>query len=114
MKYKTLFHLDVNNALLIQMVLNNIKNLRADSGPQNVEVELVVNGDGVVGFTRNSAHREQIGMLASQGVRFAMCGNSLRGLGIAESDLLEETHVVPAGVGELVRKQTEGWAYIRP
>jgi len=28
--------------------------------------------------------------------------------------MLSEARVVPSGVGELVKRQTEGWAYIRP
>ncbi len=56
MKYKALFHLDVNRAPLIQMVLKNIANLLVDLGPENAEVRLVLNGDGVPGFTKNSPH----------------------------------------------------------
>jgi len=33
---------------------------------------------------------------------------------ILEDDLVEEKQIVPAGVGVLVRRQAEGWAYIRP
>ena len=48
------------------------------------------------------------------GVLFAACAHSLSQLEIARNTLLESVEVVSSGVGELVKKQMEGWAYIRP
>ncbi len=114
MKYRVLFHLDEDNQPRITMTLNNIKNLLADLGTENVQVELVVNGEGVRAFVKPSENQTQITALAAVGVRFALCANSLRGLNLHERDLLEQAEIVPAGVSELARKQAEGWAYIRP
>ncbi len=35
-------------------------------------------------------------------------------LGVQPADMVSEAEIVPAGVSELVKKQMEGWAYIRP
>ena len=113
-KYRVVFHLDERSQVRSKMVLKNIANVIADLGQGNVEIELVVNGEGVTALTQSSPYQEQIKELAAQGVRFVACANSLRQAGIPKEVLLERIAVVPAGVGELVRKQAEGWAYIRP
>jgi hypothetical protein len=38
----------------------------------------------------------------------------MRNLGIQKDELFDFVTVVSSGVGEIVKKQTAGWAYIRP
>ena len=114
-KYRVVFHLDEGGKGRVDMTLNNIENLITDLGEENVDVELVSNSEGVTAFLRVPAlHEAKVKRLAAKGVRFAVCANSLRQFGLTEDALLDQAEVVPAGVGELVRKQAEGWAYIRP
>lgn len=114
-KYRVVFHLDEPSKDRADQVFRNIENLLADLGENNVEVELVANGGGVKALVKGpDSHAEQIERLAAKGVRFAACAYSLRQLEIARDTLLESVEVVSSGVGELVKKQVEGWAYIRP
>ncbi len=114
-KYHVVFHLDEENKLRGEMVLKNIANVLGDLGEKNVEVELVTNGKGVAALCKSAEENaEPVARLAAKGVRFVVCGHSLRQMGRTEQDLLDCVEIVPAGVGELVRKQAEGWAYIRP
>ncbi|RDK08441.1 DsrE family protein [Cupriavidus lacunae] len=56
-----------------------------------------------------------VGALASAGVEFRVCRNTLTARKISESSLLMEAKVVPAGVVEIARLQAEeGYAYIKP
>ncbi|MFS8976588.1 DsrE family protein [Cupriavidus necator] len=56
-----------------------------------------------------------VGALASAGVEFRVCRNTLTARKIAESSLLMEAKVVQAGVVEIARLQAEeGYAYIKP
>jgi uncharacterized protein len=115
MMYRVVFHLDEPLKGRADLVLGNIANLLADLGEENVEVELVANGGGVRALVKGpESHAEQIGGLAARGVRFYACAHSLSQLEIAREALLEPVEVVSSGVGELVKKQAEGWAYIRP
>lgn len=114
-KYKVVFHLDEGAKGRANLVLNNIENLIADLGQDNVEVELVSNAEGVTAFLKvPNLIGAKVERLAAKGVRFTVCDNSLRQLGLTKDELLEQAEIVPAGVGELARKQSEGWAYIRP
>ncbi len=114
-KYRVVFHLDEPSKGRADQVFMNIENLLADLGESNVEIELVANGGGVNALLKGpDSHAEQVEQLATKGVRFAACAHSLSMLGIAKESLLESVDIVSAGVVELVKKQAEGWAYIRP
>ncbi len=55
-----------------------------------------------------------IGDLANQGVQFKACNNTMTFLNIPKERLVLEATIVPAGVYELVKLQSEGWYYIKP
>jgi intracellular sulfur oxidation DsrE/DsrF family protein len=112
-KHRVVFHIDEYNKG--NLVLMNIENLLADIGERNVEVELLANAEGIaVLFKTPDLHGEQVARLAARGVRFAACANTLRQMGLTKDVLFDHVQIVPSGVGELVKKQTLGWAYIRP
>jgi hypothetical protein len=113
--YRVIFHLDEGVKGRTKTVLNNVKNLIVDLGGREVEIEVLANGEGVAGFVKAlGSHQEDVTRLSGLGVRFLVCGNSLKALGIDEDALMDEVEVVPAGVTVLVKRQQEGWAYIRP
>jgi intracellular sulfur oxidation DsrE/DsrF family protein len=114
-KYQVIFHLDEEEPKKIDFVLHNMLNLLNDLGDGNVDVELLVNGPAVKAFKKDhEAHADLIEKLLGRGVDFALCHNALNLFELAPAEMLDNTRVVPSGVGELVRKQSEGWAYIRP
>ena len=41
------------------------------------------------------------------------CQNTMHGLKLTPADMLPEIGYVPSGVVEVMRKQQQGWAYIR-
>ena len=85
---------------------------------QNVEaleVKLVANAEGIaLLYKMPNPFHEKIAQLAEKGAHFAVCANSLRQQNLTEDFLLDLTEIVPSGVGEIVRRQSEGWAYIKP
>ncbi len=113
--YQVIFHLDEEPVEKVTFVLNNVINLLDDLGRENVDVELLVNGPAVKAFkAENGSISELISKVLSQEVVIALCNNALNSHDLDPAEMLAETIIVPSGVGELVRKQTEGWAYIRP
>ena len=52
--------------------------------------------------------------LQNKGVTLVACNKTMESQKLEPEDLLEGVKVVPSGVGELVKKQSEGWIYIRP
>jgi len=114
-QYQVIFHLDEEPIEKVTFVLNNILNLLADLGSQNVDVELLVNGPAVKAFKAGeSPISEHLSKVQDQSVAIALCNNALNLFDLKPEGMLHGVIVVPSGVGELVRKQAEGWAYIRP
>ena len=112
MIYRVLFHLDeIEKAPL---VFGNIRNVLADLGEGEVEAELVANFEGAKALLKTGPNADRVKTLAGKGVRFAVCANTLRGMDLGEDDFPEPVEIVSSGMGELVRRQAEGWAYIKP
>lgn len=114
-QYQVIFHLDEEAEEKVQFVLNNIINLLNDLGDETVEVALLANGPAVKAFqTGEERYSKSVLELLEREVRIVLCNNALNLFDLERTSMLAEATIVPSGVGELVRKQAEGWAYIRP
>jgi len=112
-KYKVVFHIDEQDRA--SLVLNNIRNLIADIGEDSLEIEMVANGDAVKMLAKGpNEYKAMLEELAKRQVVICACSNSMRNFGLQKDQLLDFVNVVSAGVGEIVKKQAVGWAYIRP
>ena len=52
--------------------------------------------------------------LNSKGVKFVACNNALISYDMKKDDLIHFVDIVPVGILELINKQSEGYAYIKP
>jgi intracellular sulfur oxidation DsrE/DsrF family protein len=48
------------------------------------------------------------------GVKVLACENTMRGQKLDKADMLGKVGYVSAGVVEIMQKQQQGWAYVRP
>lgn len=110
---RVVVHLDEGEPAKHQAVVRNMGNLLEDLG-EGAQVELVAHGPGVALCLADSPHTGALRALIDRGVVVAACENTLAAQGIDRSRLAEGVVTVPAGIGELVRKQLQGWAYVRP
>lgn len=112
-KMKVLFH--INEPDRWNRVIMNINNFLLDVGPGKAEIEVLANGAGVQPLNRSTPELTgQISDLHRQGVVFAACNNALNLHNINSDDLPPFIKVVPAGITEIVLKQSQGYAYIKP
>jgi uncharacterized protein len=100
--------------------LRNVQNHINAVGKDNIEVKVVLHGNGV-GLLQNAMENEQLQMdvtsLRGQNVSFLVCNNTLTGRDIDyETDLFEvfEDQIVPSGVAELSYLQGQGYTYVKP
>jgi len=112
--YRVVFHLDEAERAKHEAILRNIRNLLDDLGAEQTRVELVAHGPGIDLLTGQTGLGEQAQALAARGVILAACHNTLRERQIPAERLLPGVTVVPAGIGEIVRREAEGWLYVRP
>lgn len=113
-KIKVIIH--VNTLERWSHALGNVKNLIADLGDTEYDIIMLANGESVHYYTHDftAADFKSLENLSNQGVQFKACQNSLNGNKLVREDLHSFVQVVPAGITELIQKQHEGFAYVKP
>ena len=100
--------------------MRNIQNHINVVGASNMEIRVVIHGNGI-GLVQNAKTNEKlqgvIANLKAQDVAFNICANTLKGKKLNfETDLYDvfEEDIVPSGVAELSHLQQQGYTYIKP
>jgi intracellular sulfur oxidation DsrE/DsrF family protein len=95
-------------------VLININNIQADLGKDKVAIAVVAIGYGLGMLTADALTANQVQDAIATGVEFIACGNSMKAQQFDQSDLVTGVTVAASGYVELMRRQQQGWAYLRP
>jgi intracellular sulfur oxidation DsrE/DsrF family protein len=96
------------------LALNNARNLQADLGAKNVDIEIVAYGPGIGMLKADSVVGNRVGDALGTGVKVVACENTMRGQKLARPDMLDGIGYVNSGVVEIMRRQQERWVYLRP
>jgi len=112
-KNRALFQVTDNDPTRWNMILNNMQNLREGVAGEPVEIELVAYGPGISMLKADSSVKERIAAAVKSGVKVNACQNTMSGMKLTPADMLGEIGYVPSGVVEVMRKQQQGWSYIR-
>jgi len=110
---RALFQVTDNDPARWNMILNNMANLREGVGSEGAEIELVAYGPGIQMLKADSPVRQRIAEALKSGVQVNACQNTMQGMKLVPADMLPEIGYVPSGVVEVMKKQQQGWAYIR-
>ena len=113
-KHKVVFQVSDSDPQKWNLALNNIKNVSDELGAGNVEMEVVVYGPGIGMLKADSAVGKRIAETLKSGVKVVACENTMKTQNLVYADMLPDIGYVPAGVVELMAKQQQGFAYIRP
>lgn len=112
--YRVVFQVTADDPEQWAGLLGNIENLRRALGDDVEAVEVVVHGGGIGLVLRSdTALAGRMETLAKSGVRFVACENTMRSRNFTKADLLPFVGTVDSGVAEVVRRQKQGWQYIR-
>ena len=110
--------LHVDEPVKWQLTLANTENLIADVGLENVTLEIIANAAAVkiFGPTESEAASviEKMKALSNHNVKIIACRNALRANSINEDTLPSYITVVPAGITRIIKKQSEGYSYVKP
>jgi uncharacterized protein len=96
------------------LALNNAKNVQDDLGAGAVDLEIVVYGPGIGMLKLESPVATRVAEAMKSGVAVVACENTMKGQKLTRADMLPDLTYVKAGVVELMTRQREGYAYIRP
>lgn len=113
-RQKVVFQVSVDEPKSWNLVLNNARNVQQELGANNVDVEIVVYGPGIGMLKFDSVVANRIDEAVGNGIAVVACENTMKAQKLAKADMLASAGFVPAGVVELMKKQKEGYAYIRP
>jgi len=95
-------------------VLGNIHNIQVELGEKNVAIAVVAIGPGLGMLLADSLAANRVQDAMAAGVEFLACGNSVKAQNIAPDDLTTGTKITTSGYVELMHRQQQGWAYLRP
>jgi len=122
-KQKVVYHINYDGGDALKKykgALRNIQNHINAVGAENIDVKVVLHGNGL-GLLKSAKEdltlQGNVSNLKTQNVSFTVCNNTLKGRKISyENDLFEvfEDDIVPSGVAELSYLQAQGYTYIKP
>ena len=129
-KQKVVYHVNYYGAKQQGGALRNIQNHINAVGAENLDLKVVLHGNGVsmllypedLGETKmkeangTDEMQAKIAGLKGQGVSFHICANTLKGRKVEMDSLYDtsEADIVPSGVAELAHLQAQGYTYIKP
>lgn len=122
-KQKVVYHINYDGGeddKQYRAALRNIQNHINAVGKDNMDIKVVLHGDGVSllkSAVTNNKLQSDVTSLKAQQVGFSVCNNTLVGRKIDYAkDLFEvfDDEIVPSGVAELSHLQQQGYTYIKP
>lgn len=108
------FHLISGDAEDRERALNIAGNLLDDDSVDVDDLAVVAQAGGIEPLLEGGDGSETTEELLDRGISFRACGNTLEMKDLEESDLVDGVETVPSGAGELVRRQDDDYAYVRP
>mgnify|MGYP000367367522 CR=1 FL=1 len=131
-KQQVVYHVNYYGAKAQAGALRNIQNHINAIGADNLDLKVVLHGNGVamlmypdaMGKNGNKMKegnatdemQAKITGLKNQGIQFQICANTLKGRNVSTDDLYDfsKADMVPSGVAQLAILQGQGYAYIKP
>lgn len=113
-KSKIIIQVSDNDTAKWNLALNNAKNIQKDVGTDNVVIEIVAFGPGVNMLKAESEVGNRINDAVDTGVQVNACQNTMRNFKLSKEDMNAKVGYVPSGVVEIMQRQQQGYAYLRP
>ena len=113
-KAHVVIQVDRKDPLSEKLALHNTANLLKYFGKNNVQAEVVAYGPGIDLLLKKNKNADAVKKLTRQGVMFAACENTMHALHITRSQLNSDAHPVPSGAVAIIKREQQGWAYVRP
>jgi intracellular sulfur oxidation DsrE/DsrF family protein len=119
---RIVLHLTTTDANRIYNMLDEVETLMAAAQQHGIplQIEVIANGEGLALLRQDlSPFPQRVAALADRyagKLVFAACQNTIDRLRREENihvQLLPAAHVINSGVAEVIRRQTQGWAYIQ-
>ena len=111
---RVVMQISENQPPVWNLALNNIRNVQKELGAKNIEVEVVAYGPGLAMLRDDATVANRVQEAMATGVRFVACRNTMENQKITEAQLISGIGYAQAGVIQIIKRQSEGYAYLRP
>jgi hypothetical protein len=122
--HRVAIQIDQGDEKVMNMVLNNAKNVLEHYRAKNedAEVEIVAYGPGLDMLRDDKSPvkdriKQMVEVSFPSKIAFSACNNTKQGMEKREGHpitLIPQATLVPAGVVRLMELQEQGWSYVRP
>ena len=113
-KHRVIFQVSDNDPARWQLALSNARNVQTDLGKENVQIEIVAYGPGIEMLKAESKVAGGLAGALDTSVGLIACENTMQNNKVSRDEMYAGIGFVQAGVTHLMKRQKEGWAYIRP
>ncbi|MBW8361334.1 MAG: DsrE family protein [Kaistella sp.] len=114
-EYRALYVLNESDEAKILGIVKNIHHAMDDPRLKGkLYVELLAFGPGVELYRKKNGYEKLLITLKKRGVIFVQCENTLKEKNIPKADLFDFIRYTPSGNGEIILRQYEGWAVVKP
>jgi uncharacterized protein len=113
-KQRLVLQVSDNDPAKWNLALNNARNVQADLGKDNVAIEIVAYGPGLNMLKAESAVAGRLAQALDDSVGLLACENTMHNTKVTRADMYDGIAYVQAGVTHIMKRQQEGWSYIRP
>lgn len=113
-KQRLVIQVSDNDPAKWALALNNARNVQQDLGKDKVQIEIVAYGPGLEMLKAESKVADRLAGAMDASVGLIACENTMTNQKVPKSAMYPGIDYVKAGVTHIMKRQQEGWAYIRP
>ena len=96
------------------LALTTAKTLQSEYGEEKIDVAIVALGAGVNMLKDDADVSNRVQSAIARKIFIIACHSSMSALNVTEDNLGRNIFVVPSGAAEIVKRQRDGWIYLRP
>ena len=96
------------------LALNNARNIQQELGKANVDIEIVAFGPGIAMLKGDSKVSDRLAQALDNNIGLLACETTMRSTHVQKEDMYGGIGFVDAGVVHIMKRQHEGWSYVRP
>jgi uncharacterized protein len=109
-----IFQVSDNDPAKWNLALSNARNVQTDLGKDKVQIEIIAYGPGLEMLKADSRVAGGLAGALDESVGLIACENTMTTTHVAKDDMYSGIAYVKTGVAHLMKRQQQGWAYIRP
>lgn len=113
-KQRVVIQVSDNDPAKWALALNNARNVQEDLGKDKVQIEIVAYGPGLEMLKAESKVADRLAGALDASVGLIACENTMTNRKVPKAAMYPGIDYVKAGVTHIMKRQREGWAYIRP